>query len=145
MAEAIERKLPAAHILGIDPEELASDDHRPAAMFPDGNASIARLLVRQLIPAAFPGMAPDDDPFAIVTAHLDYEQLDGAASPARLRLNSTVLRVANRGAGVDVHYARDGQMRSVRARQCIMACYNRIRFRRRCLHAYGYRPGLAGG
>ena len=50
-------------------------------MFPDGNSSIARLLVRSLIPDPF-RMAADADPFGIVTARLDYGALDGAASPA---------------------------------------------------------------
>jgi spermidine dehydrogenase len=126
VAEALESELPGAHLLGVDPEEFEEDDHRPSAMFPDGNASIARLLVRQLIPAAFPAMGAGDDPFSIVTADLDYGELDRASSPARLRLNSTVLRVTNRDGGVDVHYARAGTLHAVRARQCIMACYNRI-------------------
>jgi spermidine dehydrogenase len=127
VAEALESELPGAHLLGVDPEEFEEEDHRPSAMFPDGNASIARLLVRpQLIPAAFPAMGAGDDPFSIVTADLDYGELDRASSPARLRLNSTVLRVANRDGGVDVHYARAGTLHAVRTRQCIMACYNRI-------------------
>ena len=40
--------------------------------FPDGNASIARLLVRSLIPAAIPGSTMED----VVTAKADYSQLD---------------------------------------------------------------------
>ena len=126
VAEGLETGLPGAHILGVDPAEFEDDEHLPSAMFPDGNASIARLLVRQLIPAAFPGMEADTDPFSIVTADLDYGELDRPSSPARLRLNATVLRVANRDGGVDVHYARAGTLHAVRARQCIMACYNRI-------------------
>ena len=69
------------------------------AMFPDGNSSIARLLVRSLIPASFPDMAADADPFDVVTARLDYGALDRSASPARLRLNSTVVHVANSADG----------------------------------------------
>lgn len=126
VAEGLESGLPGAHILGVDPDEFDDEEHRPSAMFPDGNASIARLLVRKLIPAAFPAMAADDDPFDIVTAALDYATLDGDTSPARLRLNSTVLRVANRDGGVDVHYANGDELRAVRAKHCIMACYNRI-------------------
>ncbi len=40
--------------------------------FPDGNASIARMLVRALIPAAVPGHTVED----IVTARVDYSKLD---------------------------------------------------------------------
>ncbi len=42
--------------------------------FPDGNASIARLMVRSLIPDAVPGKSADD----IVTSQIRYEQLDQA-------------------------------------------------------------------
>ncbi len=45
--------------------------------FPDGNASVARLLVRKLIPEALPGKTMEDS----VTARVDYTKLDqdGAA------------------------------------------------------------------
>ncbi len=50
--------------------------------FPDGNASIARLLVRKLIPAAIPGNSAND----VVLAKADYSKLDdaslGGAHPA---------------------------------------------------------------
>ena len=61
--------------------------------FPDGNASIARLLVRDLIPLAVPGSSAED----VVTAEVDYSQLDRDGSPLRIRLNSTVVRVQNLG------------------------------------------------
>ena len=59
--------------------------------FPDGNASIARLLVRSLIPAAAPGSTMED----IVTARFDYATLDRPGEPVRLRLRSTAVHVAN--------------------------------------------------
>ena len=55
--------------------------------FPDGNSSIARLLVRSLIPEAVPGNSADD----IVTSQVRYDQLDQPGSPTRIRLNSTVV------------------------------------------------------
>ena len=57
--------------------------------FPDGNASVARLLVRRLIPGAIPGTSMDD----VVTARANYARLDMKGSPVRLRLSSTVVRV----------------------------------------------------
>src|SRR5262249_39867118 len=54
--------------------------------FPDGNASIARLLVRDLIAAAVPGNSAED----VVTAIVDYTRLDSPESAIRIRLNSTV-------------------------------------------------------
>ena len=92
--------------------------------FPDGNASIARMLVRALIPAAAPGSTMED----IVTAPLDYSQLDTDASAVRIRLNATVVDARHvAGERVDVTYARpDGATARVRASRCIMACYNAI-------------------
>ena len=62
--------------------------------FPDGNASIARLLVRSMIPAAIPGHTMED----VVTARADYSLLDQDGAPVRIRLNSTVVHVAHAGA-----------------------------------------------
>ncbi|MDH4562022.1 NAD(P)/FAD-dependent oxidoreductase [Pseudomonas sp. BN411] len=88
--------------------------------FPDGNASVARLLVRDLIPAVAPGKGMDD----IVLAQFDYSKLDVAGSPVRLRLNSTAVSVKNREGGVDVGYSRGGQLANVRSKHCVLACYN---------------------
>jgi spermidine dehydrogenase len=57
--------------------------------FPDGNASVARLLVRRLVPGAIPGSTTDDS----VTARADYGKLDVAGSPVRIRLSSSVMRM----------------------------------------------------
>jgi spermidine dehydrogenase len=93
--------------------------------FPDGNASIARLLVRNLIPAAIPGGSAED----IVTASVHYDRLDGKDSPVRIRLNSTVVRVRNLGeAGssheVEVTYASGKNVSTLRASGCVLACWN---------------------
>ena len=93
--------------------------------FPDGNASIARLLVRHLIPGSLPG----DDAEDAVAARMDYARLDRPQSPVRIRLSSTVIRAGNIGdpAGateVEIAYLRDRELYAVRARSCILACYN---------------------
>ena len=92
--------------------------------FPDGNASIARLLVRSLIPSAVPGHTMED----VVTARADYSRLDRDGSPVRIRLNSTVMNVKHAGAGADkvvqVAYMRGKKLHTVRAKQCVLACYN---------------------
>ena len=92
--------------------------------FPDGNASIARLLVRDLIPDSVPGSNAED----VVTARIDYSRLDRPTSPARIRLSSTAVRARNLGdpaspTGVEITYSRGGQLNSVRARSCVLACY----------------------
>ena len=61
--------------------------------FPDGLASVARLIVRALIPAVAPGSTMED----VVTARFDYDNLDLPNSSTRLRLNSTVTRVEHDG------------------------------------------------
>ena len=91
-------------------------------LFPDGNASVARLLVRRLIPGVAPGSTMDD----VVSARFDYSRLDREDSPVRLRLNSTVVNAVNRDGGVEVSYVQAGKAYSLRARHCILACYNGI-------------------
>ncbi len=93
--------------------------------FPDGNASIARLLVRKLIPDAIPGNSAAD----VVTAKADYSKLDQSGSLVRIRLNSTVVRVKHNGDAasakeVEVTYASGGKSYSVRAAHCILACWH---------------------
>jgi spermidine dehydrogenase len=95
--------------------------------FPDGNASLARLLVRNLIPESLPGTSAED----VVTARLDYARLDRAQAPVRIRLNATAVRVDHGGDpasanDVEIVYARGGTLSSVRARACVLACYNMI-------------------
>jgi len=128
VAECIMSGLPAAHVLGGTGQRNPGERHSPVAMFPDGNSSIARLLVRSLIPQAFPHMAADADPHSIVTQRLDYSQLDQAGSKIRLRLNSTVVHVANQAdqQNVAVSYVNDGNLYQLHGQGAVMACYNRI-------------------
>lgn len=93
--------------------------------FPDGNASVARLLVRKLIPEVLAGSTMED----VVTEHADYNRLDVSTSNTRIRLNSTAVRVRNIGpkdsaAEVEVVYVRKDKAESVRAKHCVLACYN---------------------
>ena len=95
--------------------------------FPDGNASIARLLVRALNPRVAPGSDPGME--GIVSARFDYSMLDREDIPVRIRLESTAVHVAHVGEAsvaeeVDVTYVRAGAAARVRARHCILACYN---------------------
>lgn len=95
--------------------------------FPDGNASVARLLVRKLIPEALGGRTMED----VITARALYDELDVEGRPVRLRLESTVVAVRHvgepaRARQVTVDYVRGGRAERVRAKRCILACYNRI-------------------
>jgi spermidine dehydrogenase len=93
--------------------------------FPDGNATIARLLVRDLIPRAVPGNSAED----VVTARVNYARLDHGATPVRLRLNSIAIRARHLGdpktaRQVEVTYLRGGRAFTARARGTVLAGYN---------------------
>ena len=118
--------------MNLAPEEAGEVPGKPAAEteepyifhFPDGNASIARLLVRALVPGCIPGHTMDD----IVTAQADYSKLDEPSSPVRIRLNSTVVRARHAktgaGSGVEVAYVQSGKLKRARGKSCILAGYN---------------------
>jgi spermidine dehydrogenase len=93
--------------------------------FPDGNASIARLLVRKLVPGAIPGNSSTD----IVLAKANYAKLDQSGSPVRIRLNSTAVRVKHVGDAasakeVEVAYVRGGKVYTAKANNSILACWH---------------------
>lgn len=89
--------------------------------FPDGNASIARLLVKHLIPAVNNGDNSCED---IIGQQFNYARLDVQGSPVRLRLNSTAVKVVNENKGVSVTYVRGGRAYRVRAKHSVLACFN---------------------
>ncbi|MGC1449229.1 MAG: NAD(P)-binding protein [Candidatus Sulfotelmatobacter sp.] len=93
--------------------------------FPDGNATIARLLVRKLIPDAIPGTSSSD----VVLAKANYAKLDDPGSPVRIRLNSTAVRVKHLGEPasakeVEISYARGGKVYTAKAKNAILACWH---------------------
>ena len=90
--------------------------------FPDGNASVARLFVRRLLPRALAGTTMGDS----LSARLDYAKLDDASTSTRLRLNSTVVRVRHLGdpasaREVEVTYVRGDRAWTLRAAACVLA------------------------
>lgn len=90
--------------------------------FPDGNASVARLLVRKLIPEAIPGATMED----VVMTKAIYAALDRPKHNIKIRLNSTAVNVDNTtdGKAALITYVRGGKTYTVEAHYCIMACYN---------------------
>ena len=119
-AECAGSELPIMHLLGY-PNPIDTDGFEyDVAMFPDGNASIARLLVHALIP----NVAPGSNATNIAMARFDYSRLDEAASPVRLRLNSTVVNVANREGGTRVTYVDQDHLYRVKSRHTVLACYH---------------------
>lgn len=92
--------------------------------FPEGNATIARLLVGRLIPGAFPARGVSD----AITTRVRYDRLDLPANTVRLRLNATVINARNMadGQGVAVTYMVGDEVFRVTASSCVMACWFHI-------------------
>jgi spermidine dehydrogenase len=88
--------------------------------FPDGNASLARLLVRSLLPDVAPGHTMED----VVLAPFDYGRLDRDGQNVRIRLDATCIDVRNAGDAVLVGYVRAGVTRRVAARHAVLACFH---------------------
>src|SRR6516165_5183925 len=78
--------------------------------FPDGNASLARLLVRSLVPDVAPGRSMDD----VVLAAFDYAKLDRDSHGVRIRLDSTCV------------YVRAGVPHRVEAKHAVLACFHMV-------------------
>jgi spermidine dehydrogenase len=81
--------------------------------------------VRKLIPAAIPGDSTND----VVLAKADYSKLDQSSSPVRIRLNSTVVKVNHVGdpaaaKEIEVTYFTEKKVKTVRAANCILACWH---------------------
>src|SRR6516164_7110309 len=124
--------LPGFQGLNLDPGSAPHMGYTPAGYadggsykfhFPDGNASIARLLVRSLIPQAVPGGTVED----VVAAHIDYGRLDRPENATRIRLGCTALSVSASGdpsAAIEVIYSRIDRVYTARAKHCVLACWN---------------------
>jgi spermidine dehydrogenase len=102
---------------------LMIEDLAEIRMFPDGNASVARLLVQKLIPSVSPGMMGFED---VAVARFNYGELDQQNQATRIRLNSTVVGVREADDSVIVEYVRAGVPQSISASHCVLACYNNL-------------------
>jgi spermidine dehydrogenase len=100
---------------------LESDD--TDQMFPGGNTEIARLMVKTLIPDAISGPHTLE---GVCRGEVNFDALDRASSPLRVRLNSTAVWVQHEGDPrksefVNVIYTRGKQIERVKARSIVMA------------------------
>ncbi len=115
----------AAPHMGFTASGYAATGGSDKFHFPDGNASIARLLVRSLVPDAVPGGSAED----IVNAPVDYGRLDSPGAPVRIRLGSTAVRVRNVGEPASAHaaevvYVQNDRQVTVRGQAVVLACWN---------------------
>ena len=95
--------------------------------FPDGNAGVARALVRGLIPDALPGTTMEE----LVNNDVDYTKLDVEGSAARIRLGASVVKVAHDGdpasaSSVTATYVEEGKLKTVKGGHLILACWHRV-------------------
>ena len=120
-AEAMWEGYPGAHLFG---EDWSEDSFGyPVAMWPDGNASLVRLMVAKLVSQSAPTATAEN----VAMTQFDYSALDREKANVRLRLNSTVVRVDNIDQGVSVTYASsEGELKQVSARHSVLACYHSI-------------------
>ena len=111
--------------MGFPPKAVYDRDNPFIYHYPDGNAGVARALVKKLISSVAKGRNAE----ALVQAQFDYAKLDKPGNPVRLRLNSTVVNVKHGGdpgsaSEAIVTYINDNKSFQVMGRNVIMACYN---------------------
>ncbi|NYI00031.1 NAD(P)-binding protein [Cupriavidus plantarum] len=93
--------------------------------FPDGNASLARLLVRDLVPGvASSAGKPEDIGRAVFDASFDYGRLDREGNAVRIRLEATAIAVEPDTRITRVTYGWRGNLHRVEAQHVVLAGYN---------------------
>ena len=102
---------------------VADESGEMDQMFPGGNTTIARLMVKTLIPAAIDG---DDSVESVSRNSVNFAALDAPGAPARIRLASTVFALQHEGdpaksSTVSIAYEKGGKLYRVKARSAVMA------------------------
>jgi spermidine dehydrogenase len=92
-------------------------------MFPGGNTTIARLMVKSLIPAAIDG---PDSAEGVTRNPVNFSALDTSLTRTRIRLSSTAVVVQHDGEpskanSVTIVYLKDGKLHRVKARSAVLA------------------------
>ena len=111
--------------LGFAPVATYDEGNPYIHHFPDGNASVARSLVKKMIPNVAEGNNAEE----LLLARFKYAELDKVSNLVRIRLNSTVVKVKHGGnpsssSEVFVSYIKDNKSCQVKAKGVVMACYN---------------------
>jgi len=111
--------------LGFAPVAVFDEDNPYIHHFPDGNAGVARALVKKMIP----GVGKGNNAEELVLSRFNYAELDESSNTVRIRLNSTAVNVRHRGdpessSEVLVNYINDNKSYQVKGKGAVMACYN---------------------
>jgi spermidine dehydrogenase len=93
------------------------------ASWPGGNTGQLRYIVKTIIPDAFPGGTGLND---VLFGPVQWQNLDRANQPVRMRLSSLVVDVRHEGTPdsakhVLVTYFKDGELKRVRAKRVVVA------------------------
>jgi spermidine dehydrogenase len=101
------------------PEDKGGSDQ----MFPGGNATIARLMLKSLLPRAIGGEASVE---GVCRGYVDFAALDLPGSMTRVRLSSTAIQVVhngepNKSESVTIAYLKAGKLYRVKAHSVVMA------------------------
>ncbi len=98
--------------------------YQPVNRYPDGNHTVARQLLKGILPSAITG---ENTMEGVFNGELRNEELDRSGNRVRLRLSSMVTRIQEKGETVDVDYVQpDGKSRRVRARHVIMTGWGSV-------------------
>jgi len=101
------------------PEEKGGSDQ----MFPGGNTTIARLMLKSLIPGAIDG---SDTVEGVCRGRVNFSSLDIPGAGTRVRLSSTAIHVmhdgeADKADSVTIAYLNAGKLYKLKARSVVMA------------------------
>ncbi len=115
----------ACGAMGFAPKAVYDKDNPYIYHFPDGNATIARAMVKHMIPE----VAECANVEELVLSRFKYEVLDKPTNSTRIRLSSTVVNVQHDGdsdgsSEVFVNYINDNKSYQVKGKHVVMACYN---------------------
>jgi spermidine dehydrogenase len=113
----------SAYAFGFGGDPMNYGDEADLQSFPGGNGGFARHMVKTLIPAAIPGPRTLE---AVCRGRVNFDALDKAGEPVRIRLGSTVVRVEHEGPAehsdfVRITYTRNGKVYRLKARAVVMA------------------------
>ena len=111
--------------MGFTPVATYDEGNPYIHHFPDGNATVARALVKHMIPAVAEGNNAEE----LLLSRFNYAELDKPENRVRIRLNSTVIKVRHNGSparsnDVSVTYINSNRACQVKAKGVVMACYN---------------------